>query len=268
MTKKRIIDKRIKEKFMMDDEYMNGMAKLCGWQATITYLSLCRHVNKNQECFPSIKLIAEENKVSRPTIIKGLQMLEKRSVITIQKKRNKRGIWLNNSYTLLDKSVWNYIQVNEIDMDIQVNENTYPSKRGLPTQVNEVYTKETHKQGNTYKETHLLQPQVVEVEKEISLKDLSLEKQVGELINMFKYCNPNYKSLFKRKPQREAVKRLLDITNLETLTSVIQKLPVINKQPYFPTITTPYMLCEKWANLESAIIREKEKQDSNKIIEI
>jgi len=150
---KRIIDKRKKEKFMMDDEYLNGQAKLCGWQGTIVYNSLCRHANINQESFPSIKLMAEQHRVSRPTIIKGIENLEKRNVIQVKKMRTKGGKWLNNTYILLDKSGWDYSsQVNVVDTvntPSQVNVDTPPSQRGLPNQVNVVDTKETH-----IKETH------------------------------------------------------------------------------------------------------------------
>ena len=125
---KRIIDNRIKEKFLMDDEYLNGQAKLCGWQATIAYMSLCRHSNKEQECFPSIKLIADENGVGRDTIIKGLSKLEKRNVIKIKKQRTNGGTWLNNTYILIDKSQWDYNQVDNTDTVNQVDVSVSPSR--------------------------------------------------------------------------------------------------------------------------------------------
>ena len=115
MSKKRIIDQRKKEKFMMDDAYLNGQARLCGWQATLAYSSLCRHANKSQECFPSIKLMAEELAVNRKTILKGLYNLEKYNVIKVKKQRTKDGRWLNNTYILLDKSEWIKNQVPERD---------------------------------------------------------------------------------------------------------------------------------------------------------
>jgi len=117
---KRIIDKRKKEKFILDDEYLNGQARLCGWQATIVYNSLCRHADKDQKCFPSITKLMEQHNVSRNTIIKGLKNLEKRNIIDIEKTRSDKGQWLNNIYILLDKSEWIYAQVLEEDVAIQV----------------------------------------------------------------------------------------------------------------------------------------------------
>jgi DNA-binding transcriptional regulator YhcF (GntR family) len=155
--KKRIIDKRKKEKFMLDDNYLNGQAKLCGWQGTLVYMSLCRHANKNQEAFPSIKLMAEQHNVSRNTILKGIKKLEERNLIQTGKKRTDSGQWLNNTYTLIDKSEWNYSQVPEKDVDkvkSQVPLVNNPSPCGEPDQVPVVNTKETHSEGNTLKETH------------------------------------------------------------------------------------------------------------------
>jgi hypothetical protein len=153
--KRRVVDQRKKGFFMMEDEYLNGMAKLCGWQGTIVYFSLCRHADIEQKCFPSIKLMGEENAVCRTTIIKGIESLIKRNVIEVKKKRTKSGQWLNNIYILLDKSVWDYSQVHDVDMDSQVHDTTQPSPCDRLDQVHDVDTKETHSEGNTYKETHI-----------------------------------------------------------------------------------------------------------------
>jgi len=103
----KIRDLRIKEKFSIDDAYLNGYARVCGLNATGVYVSLCRHVDKNQFCFPGKSLIAEELSISERSVYTGLKELEKWDIIKIQKQeRRKRGIYGNNTYILLDKSVW------------------------------------------------------------------------------------------------------------------------------------------------------------------
>lgn len=218
---RRIIDKRRKEKFMVDDEYLNGQAKLCGWQGTIVYNSLCRHANIDQESFPSIKLMSEQHGVSRPTIIKGIENLEKRRVIEVKKTRTKDGKWLNNTYILTDKSEWDYSQVNVVDTDSQVNENTQPSQRGLPDGVNVVDTKETHSEGNTYKETHFLCEQ--------SSRE---ENQVNGVIKMFEIVNPSYEKMYPNKTQRSAAARLLKKWTLPQIQAVVNILPKLNADQY------------------------------------
>ena len=59
-----IRDLRQKEKFIVDDYYLNGYAKYMGLAATAVYLSLCRHADKEQKSFPSIKLLATEHNIS------------------------------------------------------------------------------------------------------------------------------------------------------------------------------------------------------------
>ena len=96
-------DMRHKEKFEIDDIYLNGYAKKCGVYATGVYISLCRHANnKTQECWPSIRKIAEELNISQVMVQKSLKILEKSKIIL--KKQTGKG--LNNRYILLDKSMW------------------------------------------------------------------------------------------------------------------------------------------------------------------
>lgn len=103
----KIRDNRAKEWFWLDNEYLNGYAKELGIACTVVYLSLCRHANnETQTCFPSMKLIAEENAISTRTVIRATQDLEKWGIITIQKDKKKDGTQANNIYTLTAKSEW------------------------------------------------------------------------------------------------------------------------------------------------------------------
>lgn len=240
---RRIIDKRKKEKYMMDDEYLNGQAKLCGWQGTIVYTSLCRHANVNQESFPSIKLMAEQHGVSRPTIMKGIENLENRKVIEVKKTRTNDGKWLNNTYILLDKSEWDYSQVNGIDMDSQVNVETTPSQRGLHDQVNvvdtkETHTKETHKEGNTSSKTSVL--------------------QISEVIKLFEEVNPSYEKLFGNTTQRSACERLLKKWTISQIKAVVGILPEINRTQYARGKSiTPLQLEDNLGHIKAYIEQKK-----------
>jgi len=148
----KIRDLRQKEKYLMDDEYMNGYARLCGWQATITYCSLCRHANKDQFCFPSVELMAYENRVDRKTIMKGLQSLQDWNIVQVQKERTKEGTFRNNTYVLLDKSQWkpkpNHVPVKDMDTQPSPSDGHGQEANHVPVED----TKETH----IIKETHTL----------------------------------------------------------------------------------------------------------------
>ena len=238
---KRIIDKRVKEKFLMDDVYLNGQARICGWQATLVYISLCRHSSINQESFPSIKLMCQELSIGRNTVLKGIENLEKYNVIQVKKTRSKGGQWLNNTYTLTDKSNWIKHQVPVEDTANHVPVGTPPSPSQGHDQVPVEDTKETHKQGNTYKETHT---------PEHSSEDIEI------LIKFFEGINPSSKQFYSRPPQRKACRFLVDTYGFERVKKVIElTLPRTNGLQFFPTITTPIQLQDKWATLESAIKR-------------
>ena len=257
--KKRVIDKRVKEKFMMDDLYLNGQARVCGWQATLVYLSLCRHANISQESFPSIKLMAEELDISRPTVIKGLSNLEKYNVIEIKKSRGKSGKWLNNVYVLIDKSEWKDYQVIHDDTDNQVNDvDTAPSQREITAestsdqnQVNDVDTKETHIRKHKYKETHL-QPGLQSDKKVISLLN-GLEIQPKEIVAIMALFHSSglaaIQLAYGNKSERGAVSRLLSSVGHERLVKDINALAARRHEQYCPVVTKPTELERKYSQV-------------------
>lgn len=249
---RRIIDKRKKEKFMVDDAYLNGMAKICGWQGTIVYASLCRHANINQESFPSIKLMAEQHNLSRPTIIKGIESLERRKVIEVKKTRTKDGKWLNNTYILLDKSEWDYTQVNVVDTAIQVNVETTPSKRGIHSQVNVVDTKETH-----LKETH----------KEGNTSSKHSLQMINDVIKLFEEVNPSIGKYYGNTTQRSACARLLKKWTLQQIKAVVGILPELNASQYAKGKSiTPLQFEENLGYIKAFI--DQKNNNSHKVVSI
>jgi hypothetical protein len=99
-------DLRNKQHFIVDDEYLNGYAKLCGPSATLVYLCLCRHADRHQESFPSVQLMAEKTGISRDSVMRGIKKLIEWNIISKERERREDATWLNNRYVLLDKSVW------------------------------------------------------------------------------------------------------------------------------------------------------------------
>lgn len=95
-------DMRHKEKFQIDDAYLNGYAKICGVYATGVYVSLCRHADKEQKCWPSLDKIAEELAISKSQTRRAIKILVKQNIIKVKRLGKK----LNNRYYLIDKSEW------------------------------------------------------------------------------------------------------------------------------------------------------------------
>lgn len=104
----KVRDQRDKDWFFMDNEYLNGFAKIFGAVGTAIYVSLCRHSELNeQKCFPSQKLISEELNIGTTTVKKYIKLFEKHHLIYIERQRDpatkKR---LPNIYWLLAKTEW------------------------------------------------------------------------------------------------------------------------------------------------------------------
>ncbi len=102
-----IRDHRNKAMFRVDDAYLNGYARLCGDNATLVYLCLCRHTDSaTQESFPSQETMARKIGKSRDSVVRGVKELLKWNIISVERTRRQNQTWLCNTYTLLDKSVW------------------------------------------------------------------------------------------------------------------------------------------------------------------
>jgi len=146
-----IRDLRRKQFYMMDDEYLNGYARLCGISATGVYMSLCRHANKEQQCWPQIDLVAKELAISSKTVTRAIKKLEQWGIVITERGGNdpitKRKVV--NVYTLIDKSFW--VQ-KPGDKDPEDARKTGVVQGTLTTifQGTPRPRKETQREGNTY----------------------------------------------------------------------------------------------------------------------
>lgn len=104
----KVRDKRNKGWFFMDNEYLNGFGKLLGGLSVAVYVSLCRHADGDQKCFPSQKQIAKELDIGERTVREIIKKLEKHQIIEIERHKDRKGKWLHNIYWLRDKSEWKY----------------------------------------------------------------------------------------------------------------------------------------------------------------
>lgn len=98
-------DLRDKERFVIDDKFLNGYAKYLEIYAVGVYCSLCRHANKQQKCWPSIEKIAEELGIGRNSAIEAIKRLEFWRIIIKQ----RIGKTITNRYILTKKTNWKVI---------------------------------------------------------------------------------------------------------------------------------------------------------------
>lgn len=74
-------------------------------------------------------------------------------------------------------------------------------------------------------------------------------KEVNDFLDKFGAVNPNHEQLFKRKPQREAMERMLAKHGAKAMEATMTVMVECAGDEYCPTITTPIQLESKMAAL-------------------
>jgi len=91
-----------------------------------------------------------------------------------------------------------------------------------------------------------------------------IDKDIEELIFLFKDINPAYNAWFGRKAQRNAIERLVIKMSRHKVEEIIEMLAITNKMRYAPSITTPAQLENKIGSWLVFYQREKLKVEANK----
>lgn len=242
----KIRDKRNKGWFFLDNEYLNGYAKIFGGIGTAIYVSLCRHADSEQKCFPSQELISRELNIVERTVRKYLKMFTDYNLIHVAREKDEKGRWLNNVYYLLDKSEWKTNQRQQMPMETQRQITTDPEANNDTVQRQPLPIKDTHIKNTHKKNTNIA-------------KSSDFADKINPLINLFKEVNPNYTELFRNTTQRNALTWLVEKHGLEKIQEVIIALPKFICEKYAPTITTPLQLKNKLADLV-AFVRKNGKR--------
>lgn len=97
--------------------------------------------------------------------------------------------------------------------------------------------------------------------KETMTKEIASQgdAEIRKLMGLFRDINPAYQKWYANKTQRVACERLIKRHGMETLGLVLNLVKKTNGTPFFPIITTPDQLENKWATLESAMRKKKQE---------
>lgn len=89
--------------------------------------------------------------------------------------------------------------------------------------------------------------------------------EIPLLIKAFEAINPASKRFYNNTTQRKACQSLISEYGLDRVLTVIEKtLPKTNGLQFFPTITTPLQLNDKWVALESAVRKYQAEKQTTK----
>ncbi|MFH1485811.1 MAG: helix-turn-helix domain-containing protein [Chloroflexota bacterium] len=249
----KVRDRRNKGWFYLDNEYLNGYARIFGAIGTAIYVSLCRHANgATQTCFPSQVRIAEELAIGERTVRNYLKRFENYRLIAVEHTRDqKTKRFLSSTYWLLDKTEW---RPPATDSGGQPPANDDTSHRQMTTA--------SHRQQLPDKETH-------SKEKKTQIKDTHLaaskaawcdNKEIVKLLESFTEINPSLD--YGHRTNRSAAAWLITRFGSEPAQRLAAYAVAVQGKPYAPVITTPYQLKEKLAQLRLYSQREADKKAS------
>lgn len=84
----------------------------------------------------------------------------------------------------------------------------------------------------------------------------------AEVIKAFEEVDPKNKNYYSNTTQRKAADFLVKEYTFDVVLSVVKILPETNKMAYFPSITNPYELQERWVKLGDAYAKEQNNKSS------
>lgn len=88
----------------------------------------------------------------------------------------------------------------------------------------------------------------------------------AEVLKSFEEVDAKNKQYYGNTTQRKAADFLIEEYGLGEVLKRISVLPKTNKMPYFPTITTPVQLRDKWMQLQDAVERKRAESNKNQLI--
>ena len=88
-----------------------------------------------------------------------------------------------------------------------------------------------------------------------------INNEISEVISLMEKVDPKNKTYYGNKTQRSACKFLIETYSFDNVVKVVNLLPQTNTQEYFPRITSPYELQEKWQKLAIALSSAKRKDN-------
>lgn len=228
-------DLRKNEWCQIEHEFIDLYARQVGIAATCVYMSLCRHANKEQQCWPSIKLIAAEHRISTRTVIRAIQCLEKLSVVQVERRKTEdTSRQMVNTYSLLDKSNWAKKPGDTRETGYQKPGDKNDTKPG-DTRNTEVTTGTKNK---------------LQVQGPIDHRPLAEpgNDEVQKLMGVF-YRGNNPSLNYGNRSYRKAAEVLVKKFGLEKTLRAAKYAVSVSAERYAPTITNPLQLQEKLAAL-------------------
>lgn len=202
---------------------------MCIWRKTYGW--------QKKEDWVSNSQINEETGIALPNITRTIKSLLVKKILC----KNGKKVTVNKNY-----EEWN---VEWRRLSHQIIKIISPDKKKLSHQIPTIEKKE-----NNTKETS-----------KPSLQGKNnMENLIPEVIKLFESVDPKNKAYYANKTQRGACLFLLNEYGFDEVQKRVQVLNMTNGMQYFPNITTPCQLRDKWVQLDAQIKRHKQEINQNK----
>lgn len=182
----------------------------------------------------SASRIGQEMKVSKPTVLGHLSELKQNGYLIAQKLNNGRML-----YKVVFPPIQSEPESKNFTLDTKAKVKKSHGEESLPISNKEVI--------------------VIKNNSESKLSPL-----IQEIIHKFEEINPANKRMYGNKTQRQACEDLVKSYGFEEVSKVIALLPQTNKLPFFPNITTPYLLWHKYQDLKNRLEVKKAELTTKK----
>ena len=199
------------------------------------YLVMKRIAGEHGSCFASLNFLSKKMGIHKTTVSKTIKKLLKRKWVSeIEHKKVKGGIV--RQFIIVD--LWRLnIDLYESGAEMTTNES------GAVVVGSGAVVDGSGAQSDIKKNY-----------KEDIEEDTETSSDIPLLIKEFEKLNPASKKFYGYPPQRKACADLIETYGFDRVRGVVEKtLSKTNGIPYFPVITTPIQLRDKWVSLESAI---------------
>jgi hypothetical protein len=135
----RLRDLRRRDWFWIDNVFIEQYARSIGPIGVTLYVTLARFAGRRSEAFPSLRYLESLLGISRPSLVKYLNILEEHGLIRITPRTSKEGDNTSNLYELLS--------INDAEENDGGGKGRLPPSKGdlppgqrrLPRVVNDVY---------------------------------------------------------------------------------------------------------------------------------
>ena len=86
--------------FLVDSYIFDVLGNKLKPNGIVVYLCLIRHADKDNQCYLSLKVIAEKCGISRRTVIRTIDNLVNLDLIKVQKRKTDKNDYLSNLYII------------------------------------------------------------------------------------------------------------------------------------------------------------------------